>query len=305
MTQEEIAKLQKYLQEGADFRLPDFKELPSVPLYMEQVTSYINQCLSPLLPENESSLTSFMVNNYVKAKVIKGPDQKKYSQEHIAYLLAIAFLKRTLSMSEVGLLIQLDQGPDTDTDKNALYRFFKSMLSDVTENVVGNASFHLEDLEKVFGEMEKEDPDKAKRYLADTLAILALRYSIKASVYSAIASRFLSSVASIASGIPLNEAKEKSKRELRREERNANIEAERLAAYVEKGKKKRQQEEFQKTQILKIQAEEAAKLLHEEEARKQKEIEEKEKKKNAKKGSEKGKKAPSKAKKQNTKGKNP
>lgn len=266
MIEEEIAKLQEYLQAGVDFKLPEFKELPNVPLYMEQVISYVNRCLSPLLSEEDSSITSFMVNNYVKAKVISGPEQKKYNEEHIGYLLAIAFLKKTLSMSEVGLLIRLDQRPDTD--KRALYRFFKSMLEDVTEDTAKNANFHLKDLQKVFGKMEKEDPELAKRYLASSIAVLALRYSIKANVFEAIASKFLSSVAEITGDIPLHEAKEKSKKELKREEKNAYIEAERVGAYIEKGNKKRQQEELQKTQMLKIQLEEAERLLREEKEKK-------------------------------------
>ena len=251
MIDKEIDALSKWLNESKDFQLPSFKELPTVPLYMEQVVSYINDTLSPLLSEDDASkLTSFMVNNYVKAKIIKEPERKKYNEEHLGYLLAICFLKRTLSMSELSLLIQMDA--DASSDKSALYRFFSNMLADITHDVALKSEFHLEDFHKVYGNLSKKDPEKASKFMADSLALMALRLSIKASVYRLISKRLLASVSAIEAGIPLpDENAGISKKERKRAEKNATSEAERVALYVEKGKKKKIEEASKKAEIKK------------------------------------------------------
>jgi len=248
MIDEELESLYEWLQDGASFELPDFKSLPNVPLYMDQVITYVNRSLSPWLPEGEASLTSFMVNNYVKAKIIREPDKKKYNEEHLGYLLAISFLKRTLSMSEMSQLIQMDQ--DVSDEKSALYSFFRSMLGDVAKHISENATFHLEDIEATYEKLVNEDPEYAKQMVCDSLGVQALRFAIKASVYSLLATKFLSSIGSISGSDDFSAAKAKSKREIKREEKNALHEAERVAVAVEKGQKRKRAEELRRTQEL-------------------------------------------------------
>ena len=55
------------------FRLPRYNEIPNVGLYLDQVTKYIDDYLSPIAP----SLTSSMISNYVKKKIIENPIKKK------------------------------------------------------------------------------------------------------------------------------------------------------------------------------------------------------------------------------------
>ena len=52
-----------------NFRLPRYRELPDVGLYLEQVVRYVNRYM--ILDGNE--LTASMVSNYVKQKLIPGP----------------------------------------------------------------------------------------------------------------------------------------------------------------------------------------------------------------------------------------
>ena len=48
------------------FRLPRYREIPDVGLYLEQATKYINQTISPL---GFGTFTGSMVRNYVKQPV--------------------------------------------------------------------------------------------------------------------------------------------------------------------------------------------------------------------------------------------
>ena len=85
----DTAELEKWIKEVGSFSLPQFKELPNVELYMEQVLSYINSSLAIFSDDPRKVLTSFMVNNYVKAGMIPEPKKKKYDREQIGYLMAI------------------------------------------------------------------------------------------------------------------------------------------------------------------------------------------------------------------------
>ena len=72
-----------------------WQELPDFDLYMDQVIGLIEKSLSFLkLDEDDKIVTSTMINNYVKAKLVSPPIKKKYSREHVAYFTVICFLKR-------------------------------------------------------------------------------------------------------------------------------------------------------------------------------------------------------------------
>ena len=92
--------LLEYLEKTEDFTLPSYKELPGVDLYMEQVLKYVNGAIEPVTGK-DNSLTSFMVNNYVKSRMISEPSKKKYSKEQIGSLIAITLMKPSLSMADM------------------------------------------------------------------------------------------------------------------------------------------------------------------------------------------------------------
>ena len=81
--------------------------------------------LASLSPSEAKPLTSFMVNNYVKAKMVKEPEKKRYSKDQIGYLIAITLMKTTVSMSEMATLLKLDQG--VSPNKETVYRFWSDM----------------------------------------------------------------------------------------------------------------------------------------------------------------------------------
>ena len=53
----------------------------------------------------EKIITSMMINNYVKQKVVEPPIKKRYNRSHLAYFFVICIMKRVLSISETGDLI--------------------------------------------------------------------------------------------------------------------------------------------------------------------------------------------------------
>ncbi|MDO4475740.1 MAG: DUF1836 domain-containing protein [Lachnospiraceae bacterium] len=89
-----------------EYRLPRFKDIPNVGLYLDQVVKYLNEYLS-LYPEME--VTGSMVSNYVKKHLIANPVKKLYQREQIAYLMFIALAKTVVSLDHVRMLIAMQQ----------------------------------------------------------------------------------------------------------------------------------------------------------------------------------------------------
>lgn len=89
-------------QELADFKLLSSGDIPKIDLYMEQVTSLLEQEMRPSLRrKDESVFTNTMINNYSKEGVLPRPENKRYNRRHIITLIYIFLLKQNLPMPEI------------------------------------------------------------------------------------------------------------------------------------------------------------------------------------------------------------
>lgn len=81
-------------------------DIPSIELYMDQVTTFIEQQLagSKRHPEDKT-LTKTMINNYTKNALLPPPNKKRYSKNHIYFLIYIYYLKNFLSISDIQTLL--------------------------------------------------------------------------------------------------------------------------------------------------------------------------------------------------------
>ena len=84
------------------FHIPRLGEIPDVGLYLEQVTRYVNQSITGC---GLSPITASMVSNYVKQKIIPGPEKKAYGAESIAYLIFVSCIKSVVAMDDIRALI--------------------------------------------------------------------------------------------------------------------------------------------------------------------------------------------------------
>jgi len=101
-----------------NFRMPRYHELPNVGLYLEQTAKYINSFLQPL---GCMEITTSMISNYVKQKLIDGPVKKQYYADQIAYLFFIALAKNVLSMEHIRELFQMQKAT---YDNQIAYDYF-------------------------------------------------------------------------------------------------------------------------------------------------------------------------------------
>lgn len=113
----------KHLASYSQASVEAWDRLPTIGLYMDQVTSYVNGQLSPFSFSGEGGLTSSMVNNYVKLSYLDRPENKKYSREQIAALYMLCSLKQVLPISTAAALLRYLSFADANAEE-ALYEGF-------------------------------------------------------------------------------------------------------------------------------------------------------------------------------------
>lgn len=97
-------------------------EIPAIDLYVDQITSLINEKLTEGAPRyHDRILTKTMINNYSKDGLISPIKGKKYSKEQILQMLLVYSLKNTLSIGEINRILQ---------NVYALEGYGEEMLSD-------------------------------------------------------------------------------------------------------------------------------------------------------------------------------
>ena len=85
-------------------KLAAFDELPTIPLYLDQLLLVLNTSMGGYA-DGEAAVTKTMINNYVKQKLLEAPKKKKYTREHVAALIIITFLKRVFSLTDIKLML--------------------------------------------------------------------------------------------------------------------------------------------------------------------------------------------------------
>ena len=127
---EEIRELKERL-EGE--RPVEWEALPDIGLYMDQLISYMPRQL--IRYGEGESLTSAMVNNYIKDGAMPRAEGKRYSRTHLAYLTAICVLKRVMSTRDMDLLIREELRGDRPIPDG--YAAFCSSLDKALNAVAG------------------------------------------------------------------------------------------------------------------------------------------------------------------------
>ena len=148
---EELLDLKRRLEEE---RPTDWEHLPDISLYMDQLIGYMPRQLIHF--DDRDTLTSAMVNNYIKDGIVPRAEGKRYSPTHLAYLTAVCALKKVLSVRDISNLIH--SGEELGMDSEAMYGYFlrklDKALSDTADTI---------------------DPDAEQKELAKLALTLALQ----------------------------------------------------------------------------------------------------------------------------------
>ena len=117
---EELHELKSRMEQERPAR---WEELPDLALYMDQIVSYMPRQLIHF--DQGETLTSAMVNNYIKDGLVPRADGKRYGPVHLGYLTAVCALKK-VPVRDIGVLVSA--GQQTDKDNETLYNYFCAAL---------------------------------------------------------------------------------------------------------------------------------------------------------------------------------
>lgn len=136
MTKEEYIRSLIDSLKDVKYIMPD--DIPNIDLYMDQVTTFMDEHLKSSKRYSEDKLlTKTMINNYTKNELLPPPAKKKYTKEHMFLLIFIYYFKNILSINDI-----------------------QSIFNPLTERYYGkDSSVRLEDIYEEIFRLEKEQTD--------------------------------------------------------------------------------------------------------------------------------------------------
>lgn len=140
-------------------------EVPNINLYMDQVTTFMDEHLSDIKRhEDDKILTKTMINNYTKNNLLPAPVKKKYSKEHIYILTFIYYFKNILYISDIQKILNpltdrffdADSKPNLDSIYNEIYLLEKAQIDYLSKDVIKKSEVASESFKDVEDEDERE-----------------------------------------------------------------------------------------------------------------------------------------------------
>lgn len=137
-------------------------QIPDIDLYMDQVTTFSEDKLNGYKRNPEDKiLTKTMINNYTKAGLLTPPYKKKYSKNHIIFLIIIYHLKSILSINDINSLLSL-------TDNTSIEEIYNSFI-EIQKN---ETSSILDEIYKKTQSISENTDDEKKAYLLTVLMLI-------------------------------------------------------------------------------------------------------------------------------------
>lgn len=176
----EKEKLLNLIQEISCFKTINISEIPDIDLYMDQVTTFMEDKLEGFKrTEEDKILTKTMINNYTKNDIIPSPIKKKYSKEHMMLLILTYHMKQILSISDIHYLLspiteKVDMEKIAPMEIEKLYNNFLEIQSKEYANFP-------EKMLKTIDELEKSiHPDEE---MGDTLMLYSIIFHLIIQAY--------------------------------------------------------------------------------------------------------------------------
>lgn len=193
-------ELKRIIEEISSFEQLNLSTIPDIDLYMDQVTTFIDEKLSYLKRnERDSILTKTMINNYTKAGIVLPPKRKKYSKQHMILIILTYYLKQILSISDIQSLLSpivksINSGENYEKDLEDIYNKFLEIEKEETlsfkDSFEGKISTELEERCEEISDNESDEnsleeasitqsEDKDISKLIMTVITLVVRASIQ------------------------------------------------------------------------------------------------------------------------------
>ena len=179
-------------------------DVPNIDLYMDQVTTFMDEHLSDVKRyEDDKILTKTMINNYTKNDLLPPPLKKKYSKEHIYVLTFIYYLKNILSISDIQKLLNpltdkffnKEELPDLEYIYSEIYNMEKAQIASLSKDVVERTQVAKE----AFLDVENEE-DKDFLQLFSLVGLLSFDVYMKKNIIESLIDDYTNKANVLSSG---------------------------------------------------------------------------------------------------------
>lgn len=179
-------------------------DVPNIDLYMDQVTTFMDEHLSDVKRyEDDKILTKTMINNYTKNDLLPPPVKKKYSKEHIYVLTFIYYLKNILSISDIQKLLNpltdkffnKEKLPDLEYIYSEIYNMEKAQIASLSKDVVERTQVAKE----AFLDVENEE-DKDFLQLFSLVGLLSFDVYMKKNIIESLIDDYTNKADVLSSG---------------------------------------------------------------------------------------------------------
>ena len=156
------------------------EEVPNIDLYMDQVTTFMDEHLMfcKRYPEDKL-LTKTMINNYTKNNLLPSPQKKKYTKEHMLLLVFIYYFKSFLSINDIqSILTPLTDKFFTNEGDISLEDLYKEIFrieSDMIDGVAKDIIRKFANSKKAFESVTNEEDHD---YLTNFAFICMLSFDV-------------------------------------------------------------------------------------------------------------------------------
>lgn len=138
------------------------EEIPNIDLYMDQVTTFMDEHLKSSKRYSEDKLlTKTMINNYTKNELLPPPNKKKYSKEHMYLLIFIYYFKNILSINDIqsifNPLTERFYGKNSDIGLEDIYKEIFRLQEEQTEALTKDMIRKITKAKESFADIEGED----------------------------------------------------------------------------------------------------------------------------------------------------
>ena len=159
-SEESIMDILKKLNE-IDYIDPD--EIPSIDLYMDQVTTFMDEHMAACKRQDDDKiLTKTMINNYTKNNFLPPPVKKKYSKEHMYLLIFLYYFKNVLSITDIQKIFKpltdmFYENKSRDVSLEEIYRKIFKMERIQTDNLTKDILRRFKASQNLFPEVKNEE----------------------------------------------------------------------------------------------------------------------------------------------------
>lgn len=193
------------------------EEVPDISLYMDQVTTFMDEHLSSLKRyEGDKMLTKTMINNYSKNKLLPSPEGKKYGKDHMFLLIFIYYFKNVISIRDISSVLtplteQYFGSKDGNLSLEDIYGEIFTMSNLAAEDLTRSVFKQFHRAKSCFSE---EKDERKKRFLTDFafLASLCVDSYIKKTIVESMIDRGVFDFSSMKEGRGNSEKAENKKK---------------------------------------------------------------------------------------------